>query len=180
MSTDRTSGSTPRASRRLRALLFTSLAVNVAVAGLAAGAFLLRPDHDRPPPRGRDYVFLYTDAFDDAQREALGQSLRARFNRESGGPQGAVRQGPGQMLTPYREALGVLRAETFDEAAFARILRSQNARAERRQAAGEEMLTDFMATLGPAERSAYADRLEKRVDRLAGRIQSFRERHRHD
>ncbi len=159
-------------ARGLRLALFASLAVNLAVLGLVLGAVLLRPPFDRHgPPHGRDFVFPYTRAFDEGQRHELGRNLRGAFERDR------ERDPPrphGGLLGGYRAALELLRAEPFDAQAFGAALEAQSARAEARQAAGQRVLIDYVASLSPEERAAYAARLEAEIEQMAERFRKFR------
>ncbi|WP_252737521.1 periplasmic heavy metal sensor [Citreicella sp. C3M06] len=150
-------------SKGMRALLFGSLALNVAVLGVGLGAVLLRPD-DHRAPRGRDYAFAYTGAFSDQQRQDFGRKLRGTFDKRP------ERGGPPDMLANYHEALGLLRDDPFDPVAFGAAVGRQDQKAEARQALGREMMVAFIAELPPAERAAYADRLEARITDMAQRI----------
>ncbi|MBN9888329.1 periplasmic heavy metal sensor [Salipiger abyssi] len=162
---------TPKKSARwLRLALFASLAANLAVVGVVLGAVLLRPPFDRAgPPHGRDFVFPYTRAFDEGQRRELGRNLRGAFERDR-----ARAPMHGGLLGGYRAALDVLRAEPFDPQAFSAALDAQSARAEARQAAGQRVLIDYVASLPPEARVAYADRLEAEIDEMAERFQKYR------
>lgn len=158
-----------KTARGLRLALFASLAANLAVLGIVLGAFLLRPPFDRAgPAHGRDFVFPYTRAFDESQRHELGRHLRGAFDRDR------PRMHGGGLLVEYRAALDLLRAEPFDPQAFGAALEAQSARAEARQAAGQRVLIDYVASLPPEERAAYADRLETQIDEMAERFQKYR------
>lgn len=137
---------------RLRALLFGSLALNLAVLGVVAGLLV-----QGPPPRERmhDPVAPYTRAFDEDQRHALWQELRQHYR--------AARDRDGRPDVPgeYRAALAALRADPFDAEAFRAILAEQGRRADERRQRGEQVLVSYVLSLPEAERRAYADRLEE-------------------
>lgn len=157
-------------STGFRALLFGSLALNLAVVGIGLGAVLLRPDDDRRPPRGRDYAFGYTGAFTEQQRHEFGDMLRGSFDKRSG------RDGAPELLADYHEALGLLRQTPFDRAAFETAVTRQDQRAEARQALGREMMVGFIAGFSADERAAYADRLETRITDMADRFRNHMDR----
>ena len=155
---------TRRLPKGLRALLFGSLALNLAVVGIGLGVVLNRPDGDHRPPRGRDYAFGYTGAFTEVQRRDFGNMLHGSFEKQR------AKAGAPDFLSDYREALALLRKDPFDRAAFEQAVSRQDARAEARQAHGREMMVDFIADLPPDARHAFADRLEQRISDMAGRM----------
>ncbi|NIY98933.1 periplasmic heavy metal sensor [Salipiger sp. HF18] len=162
--------SRPKMRRGLRVLLFASLALNLAVVGVGAGFVLRHPMPERaPPPRGRDFVFPYTSAFSEEQRRELGRNLRQSFKHDRA--QGGERP---SFVDGYNAALELLRAEPFDSAAFGATLEAQSARGEARQKAGQRLLVDYVATLDPEERRAYADRLEAEIAKIAEHAKRFR------
>ena len=152
----------PRMALWLRLVLFASLALNLAVAGVVVGGVLRGHDGFHPPPRGRDFVFPYTHALDEDQRRELGRSLRGRIERQ--------RDTRGDFLAEYRTAIETLRTEPFDPAAFAATLDRQGARAERRQEEGQRMLVEYVAGLSPEQRAVYAQRLEDKISEIGKRI----------
>jgi uncharacterized membrane protein len=135
---------------RLRAVLFVSLALNLAGLGVVAGALLQGPERGR----GHDPVAPYTRALDEAQRRALGAEMRQRFRAER------AEAGRPDVPAEYRAALAALRAEPFDAEAFAAILAEQGRRADARRQRGEAVLLEHVTGLEPSERAAYAARLE--------------------
>lgn len=148
----------------LRVVLFLSLAMNLVVVGLVAG-FIVRGGPPHPPKRGgSDYVIPYTRAFDEDQRKDVWRSLKRDFaeRRERGGDRAGV-------IAGYNQALEVLRAEPFDQAAMIAVLEGQTARANERLAAGQQVLTNHLSALTQAERAAYADRLAREIERLEER-----------
>ncbi|WP_226622925.1 periplasmic heavy metal sensor [Alloyangia pacifica] len=154
-----------RSPRWMRWLLLASLALNLAVVGVVAGGLLRHGGPERGgPPRGRDFITPYTQAFSQDQRRELGRELFSSFQRKQGD-----RPRP-KPFGDYRTALEMLRAEPFDSAAFAQMLSAQDARAAERQKMGQQVLVDYVSALSPEARLAYADRLEAELDELARRI----------
>ena len=143
----------------LKAVLFGSLALNLLVAGLAVGVvFDGPPGH---PPRDRDPALPFTRAFDEDQRHDLRRALRKEFDKRRGDGSG--------LIEDYREALAVLRAEPFDAEALKAALDKQGARAETRRERGQQILAEMLAGMSPADRKAYADRLERELDEILER-----------
>ncbi|MCA0939518.1 periplasmic heavy metal sensor [Yangia mangrovi] len=158
----------PKPSRSpgwMRWLLLASLALNLAVVGVVAGGLLRhgRPEHGGPP-RGREFITPYTEAFSKDQRRELGRQLFSSFERKQGD---RPRPAP---FGDYRNALSLLRAEPFDSAAFSEALSAQDARAAERQKMGQQVLVEYVTALSPEARAAYADRLEAELDELAKRV----------
>ncbi|KAA8607416.1 hypothetical protein AL036_11035 [Salipiger aestuarii] len=156
----------PGMSIGLRALLFGSLALNLAVVGIGLGVVLNRPDVGHHALRGRNYAFGYTGAFTDRQRSEFGTMLRGSFDGSR------ERDGAPDFLADYREALALLRQDPFDRAAFNDAVLRQDARAEARQARGRALMVGFIADFPPDERRAYADRLEHRISDMARRMKN--------
>ncbi|KUF12170.1 periplasmic heavy metal sensor [Pseudoponticoccus marisrubri] len=154
----------------LRIVLFASLALNLAVAGLVAGMLLSggpRPPDGRHKPG--DAIFPYTRAFDEAQGRALRDNLRQAFREDWDG----VRR---DLLDDYRAALEVLRAEPFDAQAMQALVEAQVARAEARRLRGQEVFLAMLEGMSPEDRRAYADRLEDHLARLDARRRDKRPR----
>ncbi|WP_353471539.1 periplasmic heavy metal sensor [Salipiger sp. H15] len=158
----------PKAGRSplwMRGLLLASLALNLGVAGVVAGGLLRHggPEHGGPP-RGRDFITPYTQAFSQDERRELGRKLFSSFEGRQG-----ERPRPNP-FSSYRGTLDLLRAEPFDSAAFAEVLTAQDARAAERQKVGQQVLVDYVSSMTPEARAAYADRLELELDELARRL----------
>lgn len=157
----------PRAPGRwLKAALVVSLALNLAVAGMIAGALLgERRDTRRPPATemARDLgLGPYTRALETEDRRALGDAVRARV-RAAGGPR-AIRS---EIRQGFAEVLDAIRAEPFDPDRVADLIAAQGARAEARRELGAALLVERLAGMDAARRAAYADRLEAGLQRFA-------------
>ncbi len=152
--------------RWLKVLLFASLALNLAIAGLVAGAVLRGgpPGHHRPPPDVAGAA-PYMIALDHEQRRALWRELRGNFRRPP----------PDDLSRSYAEAVALLKADPFDAAAFSTLLETQAAAAEARRRTGQRALTDLLAGLPATERQAYAERLEARLEDFAERFRGRRD-----
>ena len=141
--------------RGLWIALAISLAFNLAVVGLVAGAML----RDGPGMRGamvRDLGFgPFTEALSREDRRAMRESLfeRAPDIREARRVQRADLEG----------LVALLRAEPFDAVAFAARMAEQQARMERQLRLGQEVLQERVAQMSPEARRGFADRLEAAV-----------------
>ncbi len=141
--------------RGLRIALAISLAFNLAVVGLVAGAML----RDGPGMRGamvRDLGFgPFTEALSREDRQAMRDSLfeRAPDIREARRVQRADLEG----------LVALLRAEPFDAVAFAARMADQQGRIERQLRLGQEVLLERVAQMSPEARRGFADRLEASV-----------------
>jgi uncharacterized membrane protein len=158
---DPTPSKPPSSGRGLKIALGLSLMLNLAVAGVVAGAAL----NQRAPGRAdvvRDLGFgPFTEALSDEDRTAL----RRSFLREVPDFRDMRRT----MRTDLVDMLAVLRAEPFDPAALESVFARQNARMSERLALGQRLLFDRVAAMTPAARAAFADRLEQSLMRRGGR-----------
>ncbi|WP_299927112.1 periplasmic heavy metal sensor [uncultured Pelagimonas sp.] len=153
----------PPMGRRIRLVLFVSLALNLVVIGLVAGVVF----NGGPPPRGAsrgfDTVLPYSRAFTEDQRRDLRRELRKSFAPSKGDKRGAG------MVESYREALDVLRQDPFERARFDGVVNKQRALAEKRHGTGQDLLAKFLEAMTPEERAAYADRLETEITNMSKR-----------
>lgn len=137
-------------TRGWKAVIFASLAVNLGVVGLMAGAMLSGPGGPGP----RDVAFgPYTAALSKEDRKVLLDRMRAE---RPGTPR------PHEMMAQDRRDLArILRQEPFDRAAAAALLEAQRERGDSRFRLGQQILLDRLESLPPPERRAMADRLER-------------------
>lgn len=150
-----TSNEIARPPRWQRWLLITSLALNLAVAGVVIGAFVRGgPDGHR---EGRVDLTLgpVVDALPDTDRRALRRAIMSsgRLGPES---RRALR-------ADFDQVLDLLRAPEFDEAALSEVLSRQRGRVAEVQDAALDALLDRISAMDPATRAAFADRLENRL-----------------
>ena len=150
----------PRRRRWPTVLLAVSLTLNLLVLGVIAGAHF-RDDRDArmspPPDRGmlRESGFApFFDAMPRDARRQLAESLRA----------GGVGFGPDRaaLAAEFRLLLSTLRADPFEPTALDTVLAAQYARVAERVTAGRAALVNQVAAMSPAERTAFADELERR------------------
>lgn len=142
----------------IRIVLFASLAMNLLIVGLVAGAIARGGPFRDGGPGSREPVTPYTRAFEEEQRRDLRRVLTREFVRER---EGGTRRG---VTEAYREALDVLRSEPYDPEAMEEILRRQAELTDRRRRMGEAVLATYLAGLSMDERAAYADRLEEEIE----------------
>ena len=148
-----TDAENPKSTKGLRIALALSVAVNLAVLGLVAGAFL----RDGPGMRSamvRDLGFgPYTEALSPDDRAAL---RRALFEKAPD-----IRENRRMMRDDTEALLVLLRAETFDAQAFRDRMEAQHARMETQLRLGQDLLQAFIIAMPDDDRRAFADRLER-------------------
>ena len=141
----------------LRVLLFCSLAANLVIVGLVAGAVVgNKRVGDRPPPDA-DLVGAYTRALDAKDRRALEREIRDGY-RAKGGDRAAVREA-------YSNMLAALRQVPFDPAAVEATVSKQAELAFERRGVAQEIWLKHVTEMTDAERKAYADRVEELMNR---------------
>ena len=151
----------PMMPRKIRIVLFVSLALNLVVVGLVAG-MIAKGGPSHAGYRDRDPVMPYTRAFNEEQRRDLRRALRGAYVAR---PQ----QEKSDLVDGYKQALAALRAAPFDVRKLEAVVAQQKAHATRRQGAGQAVLSQFLSAMTPQERAAYADRLEIEIDRMSER-----------
>lgn len=138
--------------RGLRIALALSVALNLAVLGVVAGA-ILRDGPILGAGMVRDLGFgPYTEALVPEDRKAL---RRALFQRAP-----EMRDTRRLMREDAEALLAVLRADSFDPQAFRQRMESQHERMEKQLRLGQDLLQEFIAAMTPENRRAFADRLE--------------------
>ncbi len=147
----------PSAPRWMKIALVVSLAMNLAVIGLVAGAAVNFRKEGGPQMSRIDgpNPFLRAMTPEDAR------TMR-RLLRPDASQLGASRENGRAAM---QAILAQLRAETFSEAAlrvaFAQIAAANSARAD----LGQEAIVTYLLSLDAAERAKFADRLEQSVKR---------------
>jgi len=145
---------TPRDGRLIRILLVASLALNLLVVGLAAG-WALRHAGGAHPSRLDMAGGPLTRALSTEDRHRIGQQMRAAWREAD--------DGRGDLRDSYDALLADLRAVPFDPARVSARMRQHRERFAVRFEMGQEVLVTHLATMSPADRRAYADRLEERI-----------------
>ena len=147
--------SVPATSRGVKIALAVSVALNLAVAGLAAGAFLRDGPHRGMP---RDMSFgPFSEALDDADRKSIRQALMERM--------GEFREQRQAAKAEFEALLVALRADPFDPAAMQAALSAIEARNSQRLELGRSLIEARLTEMSPEARKAFADRLEKALRR---------------
>lgn len=134
----------PRLSLTLRVIFALSLALNLLVVGLVAGVWW----RGGPPDGARiggQAAALYR-ALPGEDRRALRAEMR-----------GTIDRGRLRIRDPL---IAALKADPFDPAAVAAILVAQSDAQAQAQMRMRALWLDRIAAMSPAERAAYADRLE--------------------
>lgn len=146
---------TPAPSRLKRILLPLSLGLNVLVLGVVAGALLHGPDGR--PPRAVDLSLgPLTRALEQSDRQAISAQIRKDIRR--GALAADSRAGRSGDLRALLEAI---RAEPFDAGAISAHLAAQRVRVQTWGDAAERALLARLTAMTPAQRAAFADRLER-------------------
>lgn len=142
-------------SRGVKIALALSVALNLAVAGLAVGAWL-----GDGPRRGMPHDMSFgpfSAALDDADRRALRRALLDRL--------GEFRQQRKAAEAEFATLVASLRAEPFDPAAMQAALTAIESRNAERLHLGRSMIETRLIEMSPEERQAFADRLERGLHR---------------
>lgn len=146
----------PRRRIWLRVLLFVSLAINLAVAGLVGGAVLnATRDGDARPARISRELGLgpYIFAMEADDRRALQEASRLR--------KGDLRQSRTNWQQAFHDSLEVLRAEPFDPDRFRELVVLQSDLAAEGRKIGQEILVVQVSRMSHDARARFADKLEQ-------------------
>lgn len=156
----------PKPRRWVTPLLFLSLAVNLLIAGLVAGAFL---SPDGPRRSGDEDQRAIRGVLGEPFFRALPKDERRAMVRDIIGNREQFREGREVLRERFEGFLATLRTESFDRAQAERLLGQQREAAIKRQTLGEDLLLDRLEAMTPEQRSAYADELETRLKGLKRR-----------
>ena len=142
-----------RAGRGLRIALAISVALNLAVVGLVAGA-AMRGFPRMAEMAVRDIGFgPYSRALAPEDREALRRAFVAQAPD--------LRQVRTEMRQDLALVAAALRAEPFDPAALQEVMERSSARTMRFAALGHSLLLERVSAMSGPQRHALADRLEE-------------------
>jgi len=146
--------------RSLRILLVASLAFNLLIVGIGAGAMISGQMGGRPG-RGIDLSLgPLVEALEDADRRAIMGALRDGAH---------LRRPPRELRSAELGAVvAALRADPFDPAAVAAPLDAARSRTLGMMGAGQQALIARIAAMTPQQRAAFADRLESGLARALG------------
>ncbi|WP_172293439.1 periplasmic heavy metal sensor [Pseudoruegeria sp. HB172150] len=141
-----------------RLVLILSLALNLLVVGLIAGALIKGPpkrDHGLPM---RDLGFgPFVAALPDGDRQALAEAIREQ--------EGSFQSRRSELRRQFDAFLAALRAEPYDHQALVQIIESQQNEIAESLQAGRDLLLDQIAGMDDGERAAYAESLESGLRR---------------
>lgn len=145
----------PRDRLPWRWVLLLSLGLNLLVLGLVAGAALSGRLGDGPP-RGLDLATgPLVRALDGDDRRAIRRALIA--------DPGLRPPSPGELRAGADRVVAALRADPFDPVAFAESLSAIRDRVLHLQDAAQAALVARVASMTPAQRSAYAERVAREL-----------------
>jgi len=162
MATSKTTAATSGPGR-WRFLLFASLALNLLIVGMVAGALLrggpggkagLRGD--APPLYNLGYG-PYGRAFSKADRKIITEAMAARSPE--------LRENREEFRARSLTLLQGLRAVPYDPDVVQEIISQQQASLQDRQSIGRSLLLDHLAAMDDEARAKYADRLERSLRR---------------
>lgn len=156
----------PKQRRWMMPVLILSVAINLLVAGIVAGAFL---SPDGPRKGSSQDQRAIRGVLGEPFFRALPTDERRAMLRDVIGNRDKFREGRDVLRERVGQFLAALRAETFDRAEAERLLGEQRNAASRRQDLGEKLLLDRLEAMTQAERAAYADALEKQLKGLRRR-----------
>jgi len=147
----------------VKAVFVLSVTLNLLVAGVLVGGFLGTERHPPRPPGGGDMTLgPLGDAFSREDRDAMRRAAERAGNDFT------------TMRNTFRadmdRLIAALSASPWDEAAVREELAGMRARTLRRMELGEQVMLERLETMTPEERTAYAERLRERIDRMDHRI----------
>jgi uncharacterized membrane protein len=141
----------------MRLLLVVSLAANLAVVGVVAGWALRHGGHHGHHPSRLDMAGgPLTRALSDADRREIAQRMRQVWRE--------TRSDRTDIGASFDALVADLRAVPFDPDRVAARMRQQREGFAARFAMGQEVLLGHLAAMSDADRAAYADRLETRIN----------------
>ncbi|SOC02786.1 periplasmic heavy metal sensor [Rhodobacter maris] len=158
----------------VKVLFILSLTLNFLVLGVVAGGVIGHFRHPPPPPgmergSGGPEAFAFgplAGAFTREDRQAMRRSAEG-----AGSDLAGMRA---QMQSDFAQLDAALRAQPYDEVKLQAVLAEMRARSQARIDLGEQVMLRRIAAMNDAERAAFADRMQKGVERFQHR---FDERH---
>ncbi|HPE24429.1 periplasmic heavy metal sensor [Albidovulum sp.] len=145
------------AGRGVKVALVASLALNLLLGGLIAGAALRHHRDMGPGDRAGAAFAPYFESLDRKDRAALRDDL---FRRVPG-----LRDMRRERAEDARAFIDAVRADPFDPEAAEAVLTRQLGRAAERLDDGRELFLARLSAMSAAERQDYADRLEHELKR---------------
>lgn len=138
-------------------VLAFSLALNLLIAGLIAGALLGKGPRDSNP--------LLRDLGFGPFVQALPTKDKREITREMIGKAGSLRENRRELRREFEAFLVLLRSETLNEASLRDAITRQRSRVSERQEVGQELLIQRILAMTPGARADYADALDKALKR---------------
>lgn len=143
--------------RSMRVLLIGSLALNLLIVGIVAGAVISHRGEGPPGPVAERFGAPHIKALSYEDKRAVGRGIRTAYRKANVDHRADHKS--------YQQALMLLRSDPLDEAALTDlVIRLDRAGEARRQLARDVFLAQILA-MSPDERKAYADRLEDVLER---------------
>lgn len=151
--TQQKENSMPRKKPWLKLAFIGSLAVNLAVVGMVAGAFM-RDDgiRDRRTPGLGAYALPYMKALSGPDRRAVISAIR------QGQPDRSADRQERRKL--YTDVLDQLRADPFDVVALRGAIDAQAGKTMKIQLLAQSAWVDIVANMSAQERKSYAQSVE--------------------
>ncbi len=151
--------SAPPSSRGLKIALALSVALNLGILGLVAGAWL-GDGHQKGMPRDLSFG-PFSEALSLEDRRALRAALSERG--------GEFRKSREAARAEFDSFLAVLRSDPFDPDALAAALSAIEARNAERLELGRSLIETRLVEMSADDRMAFADRLEQGLRRMPKR-----------
>lgn len=145
-----------RVPRGMKIMLGLSLALNLLVVGVVAGA-VMRGGGPARGPAVTTYAMPYVRALPGADRRAIFRELRSA--EVDGLPDHATRK------ALYADMIAALGADTFDQATIDAILAQQSTASVAVMKAAQQAWIGRVAKMSNAERHAYAEQVREVLDR---------------
>jgi uncharacterized membrane protein len=146
----------PKTSAWVKVVLALSLAFNLAILGVVAGAVMKDGQGERGVPRDLSF-----GPFSEALSREDKRALRSAFLDKA--PE--FRAGRREAQAEFTTLLTALRADPFDPAAFQSALGAIEKRNADRLALGRTLIENRIILLSVEDRLAFADRLEAALSR---------------
>ena len=163
MAEDRLTKEKPRTAGWVKALLFVSLALNLVIVGIVAGSVIGRDGGKGGDRQGRIGALRdlgplpFVMAFDKDQRQALASEMRDKTQGN--------RASRADLRQKVESVLESLRSDSFDPEVVRGSIEQLRAQTQTRQTVGLDLYVDTLAKMTVEERRAYADRLDKLLQR---------------
>ena len=156
-------GKESRICRWMAVALAVSLALNLLVAGVFLGVRLNPPAKTADPAR-LDARLLrdlglgpFMNAFPPQARRQMARRIRSEI--------GTLNDGRQALVAELDEMLVLMRTDPFDAEALAQVIERQKQRLNARTDIGREIVLEAITEMTPEERRAFADRLERVLQR---------------